>query len=131
MEKLPAQVKAWIDAHAFATIGTMLPNGYPHLSIVWIAYDGDDLLVSTVKKRRKHLNIESDNRVSVLISPADNPYQYAEIRGTASVTEEGGRELIDALCQQYTGADRYTMDDGTDNVRVVIRIAADKVVLRA
>ena len=131
MEKLPAQVMTWIDAHAFATIGTNLPNGYPHLSIVWIAYDGDDLLVSTVKGRRKHRNIEADNRVSVLISPQDNPYQYAEIRGTATMTEEGGRELIDSLCREYTGADRYTMDDGTDNVRIVVRIAADKVVLRA
>jgi len=131
MEQLPAQVKDWIDAQEFATIGTNLPNGYPHLSIVWIAYDGDDLLVSTVQGRRKHLNVAADSRVSVLISPKGNPYQYAEIRGTATVTEEGGRELIDTLCQRYTGADRYTMDDGTDNVRVVIRIAADKVVLRA
>ena len=45
------------------------------------------------------------------------------------MTEEGGRELIDRLCLRYTGADRYTMDDGTDNVRVVVRIHPEKVVL--
>jgi hypothetical protein len=44
------------------------------------------------------------------------------------MTEEGGRELIDRLCNQYTGAARYTMDDGTENVRVVVRITPDKVV---
>jgi hypothetical protein len=44
------------------------------------------------------------------------------------MTEEGGRELIDRLCNEYTGAERYTMDDGTENVRVVVRITPDKVV---
>ena len=61
----------------------------------------------------------------------NNPYSYVEVRGTATLTEEGGRELIDRLARAYTGADRYTMDDGTDNVRVVVRITPDKVVFRA
>jgi len=46
------------------------------------------------------------------------------------MTTEGGRELIDDLARAYMGADRYTMDDGTDNVRVVCRIVAEKVVSR-
>lgn len=45
------------------------------------------------------------------------------------MTEEGGRDLIDRLCRRYTGADRCTMDGGTDNVRVVVRITPAKVVL--
>lgn len=129
MAKLPDLAKQWIDAHEFATIGTTFPNGQPHLSVVWVSRDGDDLLVSTVKGRRKHVNIGHDPRVSVLICPRDNPYSYVEIRGTATMTEEGGRELIDRLCHAYTGADRYAFDDGTDNVRVVVRITPTKVVL--
>lgn len=125
---LPDSVKAWFDAPEFATIATILPDGRPHLSVVWVARDGDDLLVSTVKGRRKHLNIERDPRVSLLVYPKDNPYSYVEVRGTATMTEEGGRELIDRLCHEYTGADRYAYDDGTDNVRVVVRITPDKVV---
>lgn len=130
MTMLPDEAKAWIDANEFATIGTLLPSGGPHLSVVWVARDGDDLLVSTVKGRRKHKNMERDPRVSVLVYPRDAPYTYVEVRGTATMTEEGGRELIDRLCQLYTGADRYTADDGTDNVRVVVRITPEKVVLR-
>lgn len=128
MAALPDSVKAWFDAPEFATLATILPDGRPHLSVVWIERDGDDLLVSTVKGRRKHLNLERDPRVSVLVYPSENPYSYVEVRGSASMTEEGGRELIDRLCHAYTGADRYTMDDGTDNVRVVVRITPDKVV---
>lgn len=59
------------------------------------------------------------------------PYTYVEVRGSATMTEEGGRELIDRLNDAYTGTGRYTADDGTDNVRVVVRITPDKVVLRA
>ena len=129
MTQIPEIAQGWIDDNAFATIATVLPNGYPQLSVVWIERDGDDLLVSTVRGRRKHLNMERDPKVSVLVYPRDNPYSYVEIRGTVSMTEEGGRELIDRLAQRYTGADRYTMDDGTDNVRVVVRIRPDKVVL--
>jgi hypothetical protein len=44
------------------------------------------------------------------------------------MTEEGGRELIDRLNLEYTGGDRYTMDDGSDNVRVVIRLTPSKVI---
>lgn len=128
---LPQQAKTWIDEHEFATIATIQPDGQPQLSVVWVSYDGDDLLVSTVKGRRKHLNLERDPRVTVLVYPRGMPYTYVEVRGTATMTEEGGRELIDRLNDAYTGTGRYTADDGTDNVRVVVRITPDKVVLRA
>jgi PPOX class probable F420-dependent enzyme len=127
---LPDTAKAWIDAHEFATIATIEPDGRPHLSVVWIAYDGDDLLISTVEGRRKHKNLERDPRATVLVYPRSQPYSYLEVRGTTSMTTEGGRELIDALARGYTGADRYTMDDGTDNVRVVVRLTPEKVILR-
>lgn len=129
MTQIPDIARGWIDDNAFATVATILPNGYPQQTVVWIERDGDDLLFSTVKGRRKHLNMERDPKVSVLVYPKDNPYSYVEVRGTVEVTEEGGREFIDRLCHRYTGADRYTMDDGTDNVRVVVRIRPDKVVL--
>ena len=125
---LPQQAKTWIDEHEFATIATIQPDGQPQLSVVWVSYDGDDLLVSTVKGRRKHLNLERDPRVTVLVYPRGMPYTYVEVRGTATMTEEGGRELIDRLNDAYTGTGRYTADDGTDNVRVVVRITPDKVV---
>jgi len=131
MAELPDLAKEWLDATEFATIATVLPSGQPHLSVVWVERDGDDILVSTVKGRRKHLNLEADPRVSLLVYPRENPYSYVEIRGVAEMTEGGGRDLIDRLCHRYTGADRYTMDDGTDNVRVVVRIHPEKVVLLA
>lgn len=130
MAELPEAARDWIDGHEFATIATILPDGRPHLSVVWVARDGDDLLVSTVKGRRKHLNLERDPRATVLIYPRTAPYRYVEVRGTVTMTEEGGRELIDRLNAAYNGTERYVGDDGTDHVRVVVRITPDKVFLR-
>ena len=130
MAVLNDAARAILDAPEFATIATLQPDGQPHLSVVWIERDGDDVLVSTVKGRQKYRNIERDPRVAVLVYPKDAPYSYVEIRGTAEMTEEGGRELIDRLARQYRGWERYPSDAGTDNVRVVVRIKADKVVNR-
>ena len=130
MTALPVESYPLFDGIEFASIGTLLPNGWPHLAVSWIARDGDDVLISTVKGRRTHLNLVSDPRITVLVRPEANPYSYIEVRGTATLTEEGGRELIDALALKYRGWERYPADDGTDNVRVVVRIIADKVVSR-
>lgn len=128
MAEIPDEAKALLDAPEFATIATLMPDGQPHLSVVWVERDGDELLVSTIKGRRKHLNLERDPRVAVLVYPKEKPYSYVEVRGTATMTEEGGRELIDRLAHKYMGIDRYTFDDGTDNLRVVVRITPTKVV---
>ena len=127
---LPDKAFPFVDEPEFATIATINPDGQPQLSVVWVERHGNDIVFSTVKGRRKHLNIDRDPRVTILIWPKANPWTYLEVRGTATYTEEGGRELIDRLCRKYTGNDRYTMDDGTDNVRIVVTVTPTKVVFR-
>lgn len=128
MVAIPEEVLPWFDAPEFAVIATIVPSGPPHQAVVWVTRDGNDVLVSTFKGRRKHLNVEADPRCSVIVYPKDNPYSYVEVRGTAEVEDEGARELIDRLCQEYTDNDWYTADDGTDNVRIILRIHPKKVV---
>ena len=128
MSTIPAAARAILDEREFAVLSTIEPDGQPQSSVVWFERDGDDLLMSTVKGRRKHGNLERDPRATVLVYAKDNPYSYVELRGTVTMTEEGGRELIDRLCHAYTGADRYTGDDGTDDVRVVVRLTPSKVI---
>ena len=63
--------------------------------------DGDDVLISTTVGRRKEKNLRRDPRATVLLQPFDAPYTYAEIRGSAALTTEGGQELIDELSLKY------------------------------
>ena len=128
-EHFPEAVLSILDAPEFATLATIQPDGQPQLSVVWCARDGDDLLISTVQGRRKYLNLVADPRATVLVYPKANPYTYVEVRGTVTLTTAGGRELIDRLNAEYTGGDRYTGDDGSDNVRVVVRLTPTKVIV--
>ncbi len=73
MVAIPEEVLPWFDAPEFAVIATILPSGRPHQAVVWVTRDGNDVLVSTVKGRRKHLNVEADPRCSVIVYPKDNP----------------------------------------------------------
>jgi PPOX class probable F420-dependent enzyme len=118
------------DAPVFASVATVQPDGSPQLSVTWLTRDGDDLLVSTTLGRRKEQNLRRDPRITVLINPASAPYSYAEVRGEATVTTEGGQELINQLSLKYTGKDyaEFNPASSQDTERVVVRITPRKVV---
>lgn len=125
---LSDSARALFDSPEYATIATIEPDGQPQLSVVWVAREGDDILVSTVAGRRKHRNMVRDPRATVIAWPGKAPWIYVELRGTVTMTTDGGRDLIEALSRKYTDDERYSFDDGTDNVRVVVRITPVKIV---
>lgn len=128
MAALSEQARALIDGKNFATVATIQPDGRPQLSVVWVTRDGDDVLFSTLEGRRKHLNLLVDPRISLLIYPADNPYAYLEIRGTAALISENAPQLINDLSLEYTG--KPFTNDGPDDVRTIVRVTPQRVVER-
>lgn len=118
------------DSPVFATVATVQPDGSPQLSVTWVTRDGEDLLISTTVGRRKEKNLRRDPRVSVMINPHNAPYTYAEVRGTVTMTTEGGPELIDTLSRKYTGKDYADFNPaaGEDAERVVVRVSPRRVV---
>ncbi|MFJ4523192.1 PPOX class F420-dependent oxidoreductase [Streptomyces sp. NPDC088810] len=129
---LSDRLKSVLDGKVFIVVGTVQPDGSPQLSPVWVMRDGDDLLFSTTVDRRKYLNLDRDPRVTVAVLNPDEPYEYAEIRGTAELTTDGGPELIDRLSRKYTGKDYADFNPASaqDAQRVVVRIRPRKVVGR-
>ncbi|MER6781943.1 MULTISPECIES: PPOX class F420-dependent oxidoreductase [unclassified Streptomyces] len=118
------------DTPVFATVATVQPDGRPQLSVTWLGRDGDDLLISTTVGRRKEKNLRRDPRITVMINPHNAPYTYAEVRGTATLTTEGGQDLINELSRKYTGKDYADFNPASadDAERVVVRVTPDKVV---
>jgi PPOX class probable F420-dependent enzyme len=125
MTALSESQRNLLDSPNFATVATLAKDGSPQTSVVWIKRDGDDVLFSTVVGRAKERHLARDPRVSITVIDSDNPYKYTEFRGEASLTTEGGDDLINELAQKYTGDD-YKGDVGTDNVRVVVRVKVAK-----
>jgi PPOX class probable F420-dependent enzyme len=130
--ELSDNLKQLLDSKVFVNVATIQPDGSPLVSPVWVKREGHDVLISTTVDRRKTLNLKRDPRVTVVVQPADAPYTYAEIRGTATLSTEGGQELIDELSRKYTGKDysEFNPQAGQDAERVVVRITPRKVVGR-
>ncbi|MET7363567.1 PPOX class F420-dependent oxidoreductase [Streptomyces sp. NPDC005562] len=128
--QLSDALKELLDSPVFITVATIQPDGSPQVSPVWVKRDGDEVLFSTTVGRRKEKNLRRDPRVTVLVQPFDAPYSYAEIRGTAQMTREGGQELIDELSVKYTGKKyaEFNPSSKDDTERVVVRVSARKVV---
>ncbi|BCM67736.1 MULTISPECIES: PPOX class F420-dependent oxidoreductase [Streptomyces] len=129
---LSDSLKSLLDGKVFIVVGTVQPDGSPQMSPVWVKRDGDELLFSTTVGRRKEQNLRRDPRVTVVVMDPENPYAYAEIRGTAEMTTEGGPELIDELSLKYTGKKYAEFNPASkdDAQRVVVRITPRKVVGR-
>jgi len=129
MTALPNAAKALLDAANYAVVATSNTDGSPQTSVMWATYDGDELLLSTVQGRKKETNWLRDPRVSVLILDRDDVYHYVEVRGSVQMGTDGGPELIDRLSQLYEGK-HYTGDEGTDHIRVVVRVTPSRVINR-
>ncbi|MEV8317164.1 PPOX class F420-dependent oxidoreductase [Streptomyces sp. NPDC059900] len=129
---LSDNLKSLLDTPVFISVATIQPDGSPQVSPVWVKRDGDDVLFSTTIGRRKEKNLRRDPRVTVLLQPFDAPYTYAEIRGEATMTTEGGQELIDELAVKYTGKKyaEFNPSSVNDDPRVVVRVTPRKVVGR-
>ncbi|MER6333106.1 PPOX class F420-dependent oxidoreductase [Streptomyces sp. NPDC014983] len=129
---LSDRLKSLLDGKVFIVVGTVQPDGSPQMSPVWVKREGERILFSTTADRRKKLNLDRDPRVTVVVMNPDEPYEYAEIRGTAELTTEGGRSLIDELSLKYTGKKyaEFNPDASKDAERVVVRITPRKVVGR-
>ena len=120
-------VRKLIDDPNFGIVATINPDGSPQTSVLWITRDGDDLLFCTVRGRRKERNIARDPRVSVTVLNRTDGYEYIEIRGTATMTDDGGRKLINDLSHKYDGTDFPA--EPPERVRVVVRVTPTHVVV--
>ena len=129
---LSDRLKSLLDSKVFIVVGTVQPDGSPQMSPVWVKRDGEQLLFSTTADRRKKLNLDRDPRVTVVVMDPEQPYEYAEIRGTAELTTTAGQSLIDDLSLKYTGKKyaEFNPESSQDAERVVVRITPRKVVGR-
>jgi PPOX class probable F420-dependent enzyme len=122
-------VRRLLDDPNPAVLATINADGSPQTSVVWVAREGDDLVISSAAGRRKDLNIRRDPRVSLSIYDQRDPEVYAEIRGQATVTEDLGRALAVRLAEKYEGpgAGEEYLALPPEVVRVVIRVVPEHV----
>jgi PPOX class probable F420-dependent enzyme len=111
---------------AFANLVTLMPNGSPQVTPVWVDFDGRHVLINTAAGRQKDKNLQRDARVAMSIMDPENPYRYLEVRGRVTErTTAGADEHIDALARKYLGKDKYPFRQPGE-VRVLYKVAAER-----
>jgi PPOX class probable F420-dependent enzyme len=105
---LPDSVKKLFQEPNFAHLATLMPDGSPQVSPVWVDIEGDRIIVNTAEGRAKPRNVRRDARVALSITDRSNPYSWAQVRGrVVGDTHEGADDSIDRLAKKYLGQDRY------------------------
>lgn len=129
MSPIPSDFHDLFEKDTFAYLGTLTPEGVPHVTPVWIDYDAgrDRVLVNTERGRRKEQNVRGNPNVGVGMTDPDDRYRALTVLGEVDgMTEDGAREHIDELARRYTDHDAYQPEIQTS--RVILEIRPDEVV---
>ena len=112
---------------AFGNLGTLMKDGSPQVTPVWVDYDGKFVRINSAKGRVKDKNIRRDPRVSISLQDPANPYRYLEIRGrVVEITETGADDHINKLSQKYLGKPIYPFRQPGE-VRVLYKIEPERI----
>lgn len=94
---------------AFASVATVLADGTPQVTPVWVDYANGVVRFNTAKGRVKARVLKQGSPVALAVLDPDNPYRYIQIRGKVSRVTEGAQAdtHINSLAKKYLGQDTY------------------------
>jgi PPOX class probable F420-dependent enzyme len=105
----------------FAHFATLMADGSPQVTVVWVDIEGDRILINTAEGRAKPRNVRRDSRVAISISHPSG-YPSATVRGkVVELTHDGADAHIDKLAKKYLGQDTYPFRNPAEQ-RVIIII---------
>jgi PPOX class probable F420-dependent enzyme len=111
---------------AFAAFTTLMPDGSPQTTPVWVDHQADEIWVNSAVGRQKDRNVRRDSRVALAVIDPDNPYRYVEVRGRVrEITQTGADAHIDKMAKKYLGQDKYPYRQPGEQ-RVLYKISIEK-----
>jgi PPOX class probable F420-dependent enzyme len=128
--KIPTTARQVIDSGRLAHLVTVNRDGSPHVTIVWIGLDGDEIVIGKLAEDQKVRNIRRDPRVSLSVEAEGDQHgmqNYLVVEGKATVTEGGAPELLQALARTYLGPNVKFPPMPDPPPGFVIRITPEKV----
>ena len=118
---------------------TMMPDGQPQMSVVWVAFDGTHVLLNSTLERQKGKNMQKNPKVNVLVIDPDDVARFIEVRGeVVGITQEGAIEHADKQTKAYSCGEQqqfygdvYPEETKEKETRVVFKILPAKVNVNA
>jgi PPOX class probable F420-dependent enzyme len=120
------QAQLFLDKN-FGAVATIRPDGTPHVTPVWVDYDGEHILFNTATGRAKWHHMQRDPRVTIEVYAQEDPYEYVTVTGTVELEEsEEANRHIDKLSEKYTGNPKFQGFRPHER-RVIVRITPERV----
>jgi PPOX class probable F420-dependent enzyme len=110
-----------------AILSTSNPDGSPQASVIFVKPDGDDVLFSTIKGRRKTVNMQRDPRVSLLVHslPGGEEITYAAISGSVQLTNDPEGAFHQVMYDLYMGGATPPPEPGAE--RLIVRLQPKRI----
>ena len=118
-----------LNGRNFASLATIMHNGYPQVTPIWIDYDENHcLLVNTALGRSKEKNTNFNDKVGLSIFSMANPYETVSIIGNViDKTTQGAEYHFNKLSKKYLNLDKYPISKPEER-RVILKIRPNKIV---
>lgn len=134
---IPESHRDLFQSPIHGVLSTMMPDGSPQSSIVWIDYDGESVLINTTLERQKGRNMQANPRVALLVIDPQDASRWIQVRGRViEITQEGAERHADKLTRRYTNkphfyGDIYPVARKEQETRVIVKIQPLKISLDA
>ncbi len=130
MLTIPASHRDLLTGRVHGILSTMLPDGQPQCSVVWVDCDDRYVLLNTTLERQKGQNMQRNPRVSLLVVDPAQSSRWIEIRGlVAELATAGAEAHADSLADRYSNGrkhhfygDIYPVEQKYKETRVIVRI---------
>ena len=132
MSKISPECRAFL-LHGTRTgkLAMVRADGRPHIAPIWFVLDGDTIIFNTGQNTVKGVNMRRDARVCLCVGDENPPFAYAQIEGTAELSEDMGELLHWAtrIAARYMGedlAEAYGKRNGVPG-ELLVRVTPTKV----
>jgi PPOX class probable F420-dependent enzyme len=101
---LSPDTKKLIDHRNFAHLATLMPDGSPLSTPVWVGREGDHIVICTGENSLKGKNTRRDPRVAFSVVDFHNPYEEVQIRGRVIERRpDPDLKILDSISHKYVG----------------------------
>jgi len=123
---LSPEAKKLIDRPNFAHLATLMPDGTPQSTPVWLGREGEHLVICTSDGSLKARNTRRDPRLALSIVDFDNPYEEVQIRGRV-IERRPDPELkvMDPISHKYVGKP-FPMRSYEGRVALIIEVEKER-----
>ena len=126
MIRLTADQVKLLNAPYFATVATVMPDGSPEATVVWIESDSEHIYFNTAMHRLKSRNLHRDPRIAITVFDPEDPNKRAlAVRGRAELITGGAYEHANKLSLAYDGKPFRQLEPG--EVRVIVKVTPERV----